>query len=260
MGFIKKRLFLIACIAAFLLGVGLFIPGMMINAENRKELVKVESQYNKVDRLAGQAVHKNELAHYKENAELAQKDAKKVDELARQTTSRALIHKKVFPEPLERQSRIIYYQEFAANYCRLIDNLMKITNGGSRPSEVDKMKVREEYRKRSGAAGERGGGLFLDGQSRRSRGTPEDKLLDDLSLSRAKEISVYINPYSFCCYDYWKDHPGTGARLEMLQDSWFTQVAAWIQEDVVLAVNQVNSIEKSVLENPVKRLIEISFS
>ena len=45
----------------------------------------------------------------------------------------------------------------------------------------------------------------------------------------------------------------------MLRDSWFGQLSLWIQEDVTLSINQMNDIEASVMENPIKRLVEISF-
>ena len=46
----------------------------------------------------------------------------------------------------------------------------------------------------------------------------------------------------------------------MYLDAWYTQLAAWIQEDVVSAIQELNGSSQSVLTSPVKRLLEISFA
>ena len=263
MNFIKKRLFLIACVAAFLVGTGFFVPAMMINAGNLKDFSGIEAEYNKVyNTMSRNAVHNNVLAKLRENRDRIREDAKKVILLAQQTSNRPLIYQKVFPKPWEESSKIIYYRNFADGYYKLIDSFIReYIRGGPRPSPAEEDNVREEYRKTSVDGGRGRGGMFSTRGSRTSMPkTPEAILIDDLRRNRAGQISVYVSPDSFCCYDYWKNHDGTGDAEAMLMDSWFTQIAAWIEEDVVLSINQVNNRDASVLKNPVKRLIEISFA
>ena len=262
MNFIKKRLFLIGCVAAFLAGVGFFVPAMMINAGNMKDFSGIEAEYNKVSNtMARNAVHNNVLAKLQENRDRIHEDAQKVVLLAQQTSNRPLIYQKVFPKPWEESSKIIYYRNFADAYYKLIDRFIgEYLGGGPRPSPAEEEKIREEYRKTSVDGGRGMGGAFSTGASRTSMAeTPEAILIDELRRDRAGQINVYVSPDSFCCYDYWKNHGGTGNAEALLMDSWFTQVAAWIEEDVVLSINQVNR-GASVLKNPVKRLIEISFA
>jgi hypothetical protein len=262
MNFIKKRLFLIGCVAAFLAGVGFFVPAMMINADNLKDFNGIKAEYDKVNNtMSRNAVHNNVLAKLRENRDRIREDAKKVILLAQQTSNRSLIYQKVFPKPWEASSKIIYYRIFADTYYKLIDSFIgEYLGGGPRPSPAEEDNIREEYRKTSVDGGRGTGGAFSMGASRtRVAETPEAILIDELRRDRAGQIKIYVGPDSFCCYDYWKNHDGTGDAKALLMDSWFTQIAAWIEEDVVLSINQVNR-EASVLKNPVKRLIEISFS
>ncbi len=263
MNFIKKRLFLIGCVAAFLAGVGFFVPAMMINTGNLKDFSGIKAEYDKVSNtMSRNAVHNNVLAKLRENRDRVHEDAQKVILLARQTSNRPLIYQKVFPKPWEASSKIIYYRNFADAYYKLIDRFIgEYLGGGPRPSPAEEEKIREEYRKTSVDGGRGMGGAFSMGASRtRVAETPEAILIDELRRDRAGQINVYVSPDSFCCYDYWKNHDGTGNAEALLMDSWFTQVAAWIEEDVVLSINQVNNRDASVLKNPVKRLIEISFA
>jgi len=245
---------------AFLVGVCLMVLGTMVRADNLKELAKIEAEYKNMSSLRSRVVHENVLSKLKKNAEDAQSDAARVAEIAGQSSKRPLLFKEVFPEPKESQT--LFYEYFAENYCRAIDGFVQQLNGGDRPSTTEIDRLLQDHRERSGGVsgtGSLGGGRYSPSMSDRSSPeTLEDKLISGLYLSRAKKVSCYVNPDAFCCYDYWKSHPD-GPRDTMLLDSWFTQLAAWIQEDVVLSINQLNRVEASVLENPVKRLIEVSF-
>jgi len=254
-------LFLIICVLVFLLGIALFVPALTINTTNITEFAKIEKEYKKIVDLDRQKVHRNVLEQLQANAQLAEQQAQETSRQIRQTTARKLISDKVFPQP-EESSRIIYYRQFANKYCFLIRNFINSLKGGDRPSDREEFNYLEDYRKRAGAAASSSAAdrSAPDITSHLKPETPEEKLLDDLRLTRAKQISIYIDPSCFCCYDYWKAHDGTGSADTMLTDSWFTQLAAWIQEDVILSLGQMNNADASVLENPLKRLIEISFA
>jgi len=261
MNFLKKKLFLIICVLVFLLGIALFVPALTINTTNITEFAKIEKEYKKVVDLDRQKVHRNVLEQLQANANLADQQAEETSRQILLTTARQLISDKVFPKP-EESSRIIYYRQFANKYCFLIRNFINALKGGDRPSKRVELNYLEEYRKRAGATSSSSSSerSSTDIAANLKPETPEEKLLDDLRLTQAKKISIYINPACFCCYDYWKDHDGNGPTDTMLTDSWFTQLALWIQEDVILSLGQINKADASVLENPLKRLIEISFA
>jgi len=263
--FIKKRSFLIVCLALFLFGLGLFVPGMMIGADNSEALREVKDKYDSAAGLGKRVVHDNEVARLKKNASQADDDLKKVDELAANTSNRPLIFEKVFPAPRPGTSQF-YYGKFGENHSELINGLIRQLNGDDRPSEIEEKDAIEKAGEGSNVSRREGYDSYRPtmtgafGRSQQNTNTLSDQLIFELRDNRAKNISIYCSTDAFCCYDYWKGHPGTGKTSLLQSNSWFTQLAYWIEQDVVLSILQINSNTASVKENPVKRLIEISFS
>jgi len=251
MNFIKKRLFLIACLLAVTFGIGIFISALLTASDNQKDMQKIQKKCNDVkSSLPKKIVPRNVMERIESNAQLADTDRDAVKTLAHQTTDRPVIYEPVFPELKNENDRIYHYQVFSDQYCRLIDKFLLGLQAGDSPSDAEEEKKREEFPN-------------ISGTSSQSRSASEneqiEKLLEDFRRERAKQISIYATTDSFCCYDHWKSKP-MGDKKTMLLDSWFTQVAAWIQHDVVQAIEQINSSSDSVFDSPVKRLIEISFS
>jgi len=251
MGFIKKKLFLIGCILIFLVGVGIFVYGMGISGANEEKFAKIESQYSQVQGLNRVMVVDNVRSQYERNASVAMNDAKVIMTLARETTLRPLISNEVFPKP-SGSSPDIKYQKFARSYCRVVDGYLSRMAAGQRPSLAEETKVEQEYLNRT-VTNQRS----RMGQS--GTGSQVEKLIKDLRRQQSQEIAVYAGPQVFCGYDYWEDHDAAGDRETLLLDTWFIQLAHWIQEDVVLTIQQINGDSKSVATSPIKRLIEISF-
>jgi hypothetical protein len=252
MNFIKKRLFLIICILVVLLGIGVFLSGMMVASDNRKEIESIRTKVKSVEPLSSKVVRDNEFTQIEENTKLAKNDRNTVQSLAWQTTDRPLIYNDVFPALVNENDRIYYYRVFADKYCSLIDRFLGDLNAGDSPSDAEEEKVREDYKKSISSSGTRG-------YSPREREAENiEILLDNLRLERSKQVAIYATRDSFCGYDHWKLKP-MGDKRTMLIDSWYTQIAAWIQEDVVQAVIQINDASPSVSGSAVKRLIEISF-
>ena len=111
-----------------------------------------------------------------------------------------------------------------------------------------------------------GGGAEVRGSvgTRSRAGSQEEKLIEDLRRRRAEEIAVYAGVDAFCRYDYWRQddlwEEDLGDTSTMQLNSWFTQIAAWIQEDVVATIKATNGGSESVAASAIKRLISISFS
>ena len=254
MGFIKKRLFLIISMVFFLVGIGIFVYGFSVSGDNDQGYTKVKSKYDQARGLDRTLVPDNERSQYKTNADAAMRDAQTVVKLATEATRRTLISEDVFPEPTGL-SPDIKYQKFAQSYVDFVENYLAMMQAGPRPSMAEEDKVRQEHLERPG------GNRAMPGANRSAgRSTSQaDKLIDDLRRTRSEEITVYADPSVFCGYDYWKEHDATGDRETLLLDTWFTQLAHWIQEDVVLSIKAINGDSAKVADSPVKRLIEVSF-
>lgn len=268
MNFIKRHIFLIGCVAVLLAGIGLFVWGSVIGSENETLLGEVEAQCGVARKLHKDAegLSASLLKFWEQKSQDAQQDAEVVVNMARQTSDRPLIYAKVFPEPREATSKTFHYKEFALRYAQLVEDFSKQLRAGDRPSALAENKVIEDYRQTStskariveeiGVADMMRPGLGV--RARQLKETPEEKLIKDLRLRQAQNIRIYANPQAFCGYDYWYSQPST--KEISVAGIWFTQVAAWIQQDVVDAINQINADSQSVLDSPVKRLIEIAFA
>ncbi len=255
MNFIKKRVFLISCLAVVVLGLGAFAWGVWKTSSNKKELESLAQRCKSVDSLSNQIIPENVLEQMKKNAELANNDKKDVLNLAKETTSRILLSKNVFPQPRGENTRV-FYREFGDRYVSFLERLLAEVNAGDKPSEVEENKTRQEYEQN--VKNDAGGGDM--GMLGRGTGpTQVENLLGNFRRERANSIGLYANFYSFCAYDYWRNW-NSGDRNIMLEDSWYTQVAAWIQEDVILSIKEVNGQSQSVPTSPVKRLMEIAFN
>ena len=258
MDFIKKRLMLISCLGVVLLGIVLFIPAFMVNAENVDEKKKLKTEYDNVQRFQNNIIHDNEQAQSETNVELAVKDAEYVTTLAKETSHRPLIFDEVFPKLKEQTNAKLYYQKFSRNYCQIIDQYLQQLNAGDRPSEREEDDIRNEQLDEDALARGLGNAGRSRGRGWADADSPVTKLINAFRRQRAEKISIYANTGVFFGFEHWKGEP-TGDQETMLMDSWFTQLAAWIQEDVVFTIKQVNADSGSVFDSTVKRLVEISF-
>ncbi len=264
MDFVKKYLAYGIYILVVLASIGIYAWSIMINNQNIKEYKDIESKYKTASSLSSKAVHENEIKFYNDNIKLAEEDKKNVIDFCKMTSSRPFLFIKIFPFA-PQDVRKQYYTNFGGEYCKAIENYLNVLHASDKPSALEEKNYLDNSKRTTtdpaggGADMRRGGGGDL-GMGMTS-GSADQKLLIEMREKRAEEISVYANLESFVLYDFWQNHDGsTGTTAELQNDSWYSQIAHWIQEDVVLSINKINSTSNSVSENPVKRLIEISFS
>jgi len=248
MNFIKKNLFLLGGIVVFCLGCGLFVYGELLQGKNIKKLESVRREYEGVVSSRKKIVTHSELKEWRKIAELADLDAVTINDMALQTARRPLIYDEVFPMASKTYS-LAKYREFGERYIALVDHFLLQIHAGSPPSKVDVDQATEEFNEKIQNAT---GGKDKKGQL--------EKLKKDIHKQRSNEIAVYAGRDVFLGYDFWKYHrPGDSQVDHMESDSWYTQIATWIQEDVVQAVAQINSGSPKISDSVVKRLLEISF-
>lgn len=267
MNFIKKYLFLIIGVLVVLASLGLFAFGMKINGANKDELQTIQGICDNVPSLRNTLITKNVLEQYQNLAKEAKVKAETLLGKVRQTSNRPVIMADYFPEP--KLDIIIASRHFAENYVRVVEDHVTQLKAGDRPSLLEEQKIREDYQRGQvttdgtrGGGGTAGGGtpgvgLGMGGRMGGER-TVVDDLIDNARRKRAESIRIYASTGEFMGYDFWKNQPEQ-PRDQMLRDSWFTQIAAWIQQDVVDAVNEVNKDSASVMTSRVKRLLEVAF-
>ncbi|MCF7957825.1 MAG: hypothetical protein K9M57_05180, partial [Phycisphaerae bacterium] len=156
---LKKNVFWILCGVVFLVSMGLFVSAMLNASENQKKFDEIKKQYDEAQRLEGEVVSNIELQLLESNANKASMDYKAAMALAMKTSSRPLLHERVFPSAPPASSAL-YYQEFAQSYCDSIKEMMLFLNGGDRPSSQEEMKKQEEYTKNASTTGRGAGGGY----------------------------------------------------------------------------------------------------
>ncbi len=272
---------MLICCLVVLAGIGIFVPGYMKAGENAQARKKLETTLSSVPgaRSAARGLNDQVYARFTENGNLANQDLKVVLEKAAQTSARPLIcsdpREEVFPD-LRSGNPIIYYRNFSNNYLKVVEDYLVQMNAADRPSEHEEEKVRLDYQKnivgekntRSIAPGgggmmdmgmDMGMGMAMPGRTRVAEDSPAQKLVNELRRQRSESITVYANKDCFAAYNYWETQPNLEKPI-MLMDMWFTQLAAWIQQDVVNAVKLMNGESQRVADSPLKRLIEVSFN
>ena len=134
MDFIKKKLFLILCIAVTLLGIGIFISGMMASADNQKELEVISTTIKEVDRYPSQAVLGNDTIQAQANADDYQKNLEQMETWVQETTRRPVLFRAVFPKLNNELDKDTRFEEFAKRYCSFTDSLLIRLRAGTCPS------------------------------------------------------------------------------------------------------------------------------
>jgi hypothetical protein len=178
-------------------------------------------------------------------------DVNAVKQLIRQTTERKLLRNDLFPippNPKNFSSRI--FPQFGEAFRGGIEQELSRVNSGDCPSEAEISSIRKGW-----SSGSRD--RMRTKQVREVSSAIEDKLCMD----RAQAVSVYAKAENLDGYLFWDgySYSKAGSLEEAMKDCWYSQLAYWIIEDVFATISSMNGNSASVLESPVKRLINVSF-
>lgn len=246
--FFKKFGYLLICVSLCLLGIGLYVLGILSGSKAQEEISKLANVHSTATGLSRSIVPTAEVELYQAKVGQIEQEVQVFEQLAEQTTARPLISYDVFPKP-RSQNFIIIYNEFGQQYVRMIDQLLASMRAGQPPSELEVARRIEEIKEGAGSAGP---SQDLNKQI--------ENLIRDFRIQRSNTIQIYASGGSFFGYDLWRFiQTNQSDPANLAKDSWATQLAYWIQEDVVQAIAQVNSGSESVDQSKVKRLIEVSF-
>ncbi len=263
MNFVKKHMFLIVCSLFTIVGFGLLIVGHLKNGANVKDIESLQTIVK--NSTKGTVVTNVENTRWQENVSLwseAEQEARKKSE---SVSKRPFLKngdwdsaEKLFPKLIEETSKISYYSKFADSYVNAIDGLIKSVNGIDRYSMQQEKDAVAELSGGNVSNYRTGGGFGGNNSSKEE--SAADKVIAEMRQNRAASYGLYVSTNAFCCYDHWKNlEVKDDNSLEVLmQDSWYSQIAYWIQQDVIETIETMNT-ETSILDNPVKRLLEISF-
>jgi len=273
---IKRYLFLIICVFVLLGGGFAHWFGSKMAQENAKELNAVQAVYNKIGSSKRNLVSNNLKEINIQRSNVVAKDTVALKAKALATSSRSVLYKDVFPEP-KGEHVTPKYNGFGKAYREGILDLLDDMSAGQALTKAEIDNIIESYQSSSvkSLEGNRGNtsrfdesdgfGSFGGGGGRSSRGhkgsEQEAQLIEEKCRQRAETFALFATPESFCGYKYWEEISSSADSDGLIVDSWGTQVAYWISQDIVSTIKKLNTLVDgtTVKSAAVKRLIEISF-
>ena len=245
MGFIKRYAALLLPAGLVILAIVLFFLSERINSSVQKEMLQSTSTAGRIQSLAKKAVPSSQWEVAAEYQRQHSEDVNSINQIATGTNKRELLSYQLFHDP--NRATILFFKDFAADYVSSVENLFKEINSRDCPTsrEVEEL-----------LSGEKGGG----GRDRANDGKNAE-ITESYYKMRADSISVYGNPLDVEGYKFWKANKyGYVGNEEWINACWYTQLAYWVQSDVIKSIGALNAGSEKVYNSPVKRLLGISFS
>jgi len=275
LSFLKSNLPLLASIIIAVVALLLFIPTRLLSGKLRQTVQANSVQPGQsISRLIGQvdeAARAQALEPY--IAEYA-RDANQIEILMRQTTERELLSYEIFPDTNEGSTLI--FERFAQNYGAGIDAMLKSVRAGVPPTDLEveaalKNAPKSPYGMMYGAGDAAGYGGPVMGMPTSTTGRPARKfstlamtdmqllVVNPICIEKAKSAGVYASAADLPGYAYWDQWRFT-TRDDAYRDCWYWQLGYWIIEDVIASIHQANAGAESLVDAPVKRLTNLSFT
>jgi hypothetical protein len=245
--FFKKYAALLPSIAITVVALLLFLPTMMVGGSVKEKMQKSASTAKKVSGQLSVVPSKDAPNQMKQFTDKLEGEANHIEMLAIQSSQRELVSYDIFPEPTDSSSQL--FTQYGADYAEKIESLMTGMDALDAPSDA-------EIRSKTGG----GTGRRTTRTVRSEQVNTQDPMVDALCLTRASEIGVYANPEVFNWYGFWAEDYTFEGQSAALEDSWDSQIALWIYEDVVETIKKMNGAGGQVSSSPVKRLLGVSFN
>ncbi|HOL89203.1 MAG TPA: hypothetical protein PK965_08290 [Anaerohalosphaeraceae bacterium] len=254
-GYLKKYSALLLPAGLLLAGLILFLPTILIGrtvSEKKQEWEKIAQT---LDSLTRTTPPKEQAEQIQRILQQYKTDAEAVQKMSLQSSMRDLIKYGIFPKSADTSSQV--YLDFGRRYRAAIEQMVtERLKALDAPSDAE---IRAAGAG-PGAGAVRGGEYIGGGAGGIGFGgsTAENPMVNAVCNARAERIVMYANPRVFSWYDFWESYQFVGAE-QALRDCWFSQTAYWIYEDVVAAIEAMNTGSQRVADSPVKRLMGVSF-
>ncbi len=252
--FITKYMMLVVPCSILIVAILLFVPLLMAKGSLAKDMDESVKDGKTVVSLDKRTPPSGQFKVEREYQNAFDADAVTIEDLAKQTTERTLITYDVFPKPVDSSNQI--FPAFGEVYREEVRNLMKALGANDAPSDQE---IKTATQRLGGGTAR---GSYYGGRSsgRGNQDAARDAVVDMLCQTRADGISVYAATSVFKWYDYWNGFEFT-SKKDAIDDCWYSQLSFWIYEDIVKAIQAMNSGSTTVTDpkSRVKRLIGISF-
>ncbi len=254
--FLKKYSALLLPAILVLISLLLLVPNTMIAKSLASDMQTSEQQQGQIRQLLNSASTKADAQAQKAYAQKRQEEKKTIEQKVVQASRRELIMYDFFPKPTDPSFQV--YSDFGIEYRKNIMNLIEKIRARDAPTSAE---IQQETGV-SATSSTVGGGYDEMGDFSASRTRTQtknnDPIVNALCAKRASQIPVYAHPDIFAWYSYWEEYEYSGGKQAMI-DSWYSQVAFWIYNDVIDTIEALNSGSNQVNTSAVKRLLGIRF-
>ena len=241
-----------------------FIPTTLLSARLQRTIAEQSlKSATEVDRLIKEVKEAGQAEAMEAYVNAYSQDANNIEDLMLQSTMRELLAYDIFPDPCETSP--LLFEAVRRGFLTGVEAMIQQLGAGDPPTDaeidaaLEKSPMRSMYtRGRSGGGGGAYGGGGL-GRNYRTMTETDRKILDKLCEDRAKAIRIYASPADLDGYVFWSDWKFEN-KAKSLRQSWYWQMGYWILEDVADTVEAMNKDGSCVLDSPVKRLTNVSFT
>jgi hypothetical protein len=244
--FIKDYSALIVPIMLTIIAALLFLPTTLLQ---HSLALKIEKQSNAqmtaILSLSKDTPSEKQWVSQKGRVNIFVQDSNAIIRQAEQSSKRQLLSYDVFPEPRELSPQI--FSQFGQRYRDALDEWEKTLKARDCPTSEELSKSLNKN-------------VTGDPEAAINSGSPIDKLIIDALCSKvAKENKVYFNQTGITGYQFWQNYKYTD-KDSAIEECWYAQTGYWIVEDCLQTVKILNQNSTSVLEAPVKRIVNIAFT
>ena len=289
----KNNLSLLVPILIAIVALLLFIPTRILGSRLRKTMEQQSAQMGRtIKSEMGQIEEGAKAKQMQPYINAYARDANQIENLMKQTTLRELLSYRLFPDTNEKTT--LLFEDFGRRYRNGVDAMLQGIKAGVPPTDVEISTALKKAPQQQGGlyGGAYGGGYGPYGaggggrSSSRSSTSPmgsmsspygsgygmssyamtdaERKIFDTLCLERARAAGVYAGPVdtmgvpTIAGYLYWNDWKFENYD-NAFKDCWYWQMGYWMIEDVMATVREMNKASSSILDAPVKRIMNVNF-
>lgn len=290
LSFLKNNLALLVPVIIAVVGLLFLVPARLLGGGVRKEMEQGSLRRGqKITKLRRDLSAPRGVNTREGYIEALRQDANDIEALVERTVMREFLRYDIFPDTNE--TSLLLFERFSEEYRAGVDGMLAKVGAGGAPSITaieEALKSARPTRAPGmggmgggydtmsgldagslGAGGADYGGLYGGGglESGRGMGTPRlsglspvnREIVNQVCRDAAKTVKVYGAEENIAGYTFWDTWTFLD-RDTAYRDCWYWQLGYWVVEDVMTTIQKMNETSTSVIDSPVKRLTDVSFT
>ncbi len=270
---LKNNKALLASIIIVLVAILLFIPTTVMSNKLTEQVERESvSMGRQISSAKSNPVPTDLPAKKEAHLGIYANDANQVTDLIQQSTERELLTYNIFYPPAPNDASMLLFQEFAQNYQNGIDKMFGQLGVRTCPTTEELQRGLETLS--TGPRRTFGVGMGMSvptmaprrvtmrdlGLTVRNMDDASFTIVDGICEGRAKEAGLYGSPLDIAGYAFWREYQYDVKPEDAVKTCWYYQLAYWVIEDVMQTIAKANEGHASLLDAPVKRLTQLTFT